>query len=106
MNRWPNRIIIEYDKDNKSVAGHEIHREMPGEDGFYRSSRTFNAFHACMHQRTYDSMYNGKVFGRRFYITDTPHYNPLAEAEPQVFHRSIWEFYKYIGWDFKKKKFL
>lgn len=86
----------------KHVAYHKFDLPNPGEQGFYRSTTSFNSF-----------FYSSKMRNRKgkttlFYAKDGEElmYWGLEEGTPVIEYANIWDFYKAIGYDYKSKKYL
>jgi len=105
---------------NKSVADHYIKMPRATEPGFYRAVVSMGAFQ----HRELDRVFGEKARRSR---KEVPFYyalqrrqelevryaghvhrygQELRERLPIIEHESIWDFYKYIGYDYKKKRFV
>lgn len=105
---------------NKSVAEHHIKIPRATEPGFYRAVVSMGAFQ----HRELTRVFGEKVRTRRQevpfyyalqrrqevelrYASHVHRYGKtLKEILPIIEHESIWDFYKYIGYDYKKKRFV
>jgi hypothetical protein len=107
--------IITEERDGEPVKAHYVTIPGPSEPGRYIAQVSLSAFQTrelsrwepvwrsgntlpfnyCHHDRLYS-----KVIDSRYYGED---YDP---GVPVVNHDSIWEFYRVIGYDHKKNKFV
>lgn len=81
--------------------------ELPnfGEQGFYRSVVSYDAFFHGMKSKNYDLRRNILYFAN--FQQDLDIFNTYEDviALPQTIYKNIWEFYKGIGYNYKKKKY-
>lgn len=123
-----NYDLVALERDNgKCVALHEISRPGWDEDGFYRASLTSEAFKYSEMRRRFgkNPPWNHKPLIRWFSVQNKDvwtiqenstnkimsemgliKYRPEYHDASIIKHESIWEFYKHIGYDYKRKKYL
>ena len=105
--------------DGRHVVLHVIRQPLADEPGFYRSAVSGNAFKERETKIWYDRYYTKrKVMPRQFSVMysfdfqiekkimldrDSDH---EWHTLPILEHESIWEFYKHVGYDHKKKKYI
>jgi len=105
--------------NGKEVLLHVIRQPLVTEPGFYRASLSGNAFKSREIKIWYDRYYTKrKVMPRQFSIRYSSDFeietrlvvNKYLDHQwwslPILDHESIWEFYKHIGYDHKKKKYI
>lgn len=114
------RVFVEYGPGNEPIKRHEVTMPSVPEHDFYRQTVSFDAFRN----------FTGKICQKTSVLTfhykdeETIKLNEESKARfiekygkgkviegwitpmelPGVYHPSIWAFYKYIGYDYKKKK--
>ena len=105
---------------NKSVAEHHIKIPRATEPGFYRAVVSMGAFQHREGQRAFGEKARAKrVILPVYYALQRRQERELNYAHhmhrygteyreklPIIEHESIWDFYKYIGYDYKKKRFV
>lgn len=109
-------IVPEWLNGEPTGVVHRVHLPSVSEKGFYRQSVSYTAFNKAMCLLVY-----GKVPPPIWYspqweeeweckMETERHLKEQYNMEPPtrtfIDHCSIWEFYKAIQWDFKKKRFL
>lgn len=111
------RIFVEYGPGNIPVKRHEVTMPDVPEHDFYRQTVSFSAFSdfvgkicqktgkLTFHYRDEETIKFDEEGKARF----TAKYGSMPEwvttmELPAVYHPNIWTFYKYIGYDYKKKK--
>jgi hypothetical protein len=112
------RIFVEY-HDNHPAIRHEVTMPDISEHDDYRQGVSFNAFtnfvgklcaktgRLTFHYKDEFSLKCEEESKARFleqYGADKVGGWLIATELPGVSHSSIWEFYKYIGYDYKRKK--
>lgn len=100
------KFVMEY--DDKLTRVRHVHLLVTptlGEPGYYRSTVSAGAFFNYSPKRM-GSRYQG---GSRYlsFLKSMDQYSSYVDLSviPTSFHASIWDFYKAIGYDYKKKKF-
>lgn len=112
------RIFVEYGPGNEPIKRHEVNMPDVPEHDFYRQTVSFNAFtnfvakvcaktgRLTFHYKDEESIKFEEESKARFLkeYGDKASGWLIATDLPGVYHPSIWAFYKYIGYDYKKKK--
>jgi hypothetical protein len=112
------RIFVEYGPGNEPIKRHEVTMPSVPEHDFYRQTVSFDAFRnfvgklcqktgkLTFHYRDEETIKFDEESKARFVAKyGEPMSEWLTAMElPGVSHVSIWEFYKYIGYNHKKKK--
>jgi hypothetical protein len=96
MRIW--RITELDDRTGKFTAIHFIMAPHVVDKGFYNEVRAYNSFNSKM-RRKGDKFYRYKDVGDDFFRGN------LSKDYQEIRHRSIYEFFEYIGYDRKKKTF-
>ncbi|MHD0644780.1 hypothetical protein ACYPKM_04045 [Pseudomonas aeruginosa] len=113
--------------DGKMVEAHEFPIPRVGEKGFYRTTVSYDAFRNRERRRLYEAHKSGSWFAKgKLCIVDLKsdveeRFNLLresigkfesnankkfAELElPLTTHKNLWDFYSYIGYDYKSQKY-
>lgn len=104
-------IVEEREKDNGKVIRYIIF-DILINDNFYRSSVSLNAF---IRRKSNSETKTYRTFNYDEMLIEVDIWTRLIEKHPpvrQVFEKSVgvyvknvWEMYKEIGYDYKKKKF-
>lgn len=95
--------------DNQKVAIHLVPIPEFKEKDFYRIGVSFDAFFHSTRERNKSDKY---FFYHRYtedWEKDDLLYKMIEESEnnlPRIEHKSLWDFYDYIGYDRKRKKYL
>ena len=93
---------------------HKIKRAEFDDKGFYISAVSFNAFFFSLKKRnrnqSKNKLYAQKIFEEWYEEQEMVSKNPIIahldqRLLPYVEHDGIWDFYKYIGYDYKTKKY-
>lgn len=102
------------------IAVHRVHHHTPLEPGFYRASVSLGSFQHHWTDVVGTAYFKGKYLDHWFhvYLSDQDWEQDLKfqrrayeqdraplDLAPIVAHASIWDFYKYIGWDYRRKRF-
>lgn len=98
------------------VQGNKIHTfDMPdiGDPGFYRAAVSLNAFSNNLAQNTHDFMQRERRLPREnYYLQDNRRDSTFIDrmvlegAEFVAHHDNIWELYKAIGYDRKRRRIV
>lgn len=120
------KIWRAYERNTKfqPLQSHEIEIPDYGEPDFYRAIRSVQAFRHRENARAYpvakdgswsvfapavDSWFDirtpGDIEMQEFKETIAPGINAEEHALPVQRHKTVWEFYLAIGYDYKKKRF-
>lgn len=93
-------IVTEIDLTDN--CNHVQYHEFEASD--YRSIMSLNAF--CFGSKSYNVSKTRMFIGHRKleWLEEKLRENP--DRKPTIIHDTIWDFYKYIGYDYKKKKFV
>lgn len=102
--------------NNEDVAVHFVEKPTAGEHDFYRQTVSFNAFKERELEQFHKKWTKKLPTGRHFYWQSKEEYeselcimSALAlrvDGLPVYHHKSVWDFYKAIGYDYKKKRFV
>lgn len=112
------RIFVEYGPGNEPIKRHEVTMPSVPEHDFYRQTVSFDAF------RNFVAKVCAKTDRLTYYYKDEFSLKCEEESKarfieeygdkvkgwliatdlPGISHASLWDFYKYIGYDYKKKK--
>lgn len=106
--------------NGKQHTLHIIHRPTVFEKGFYRQTTSFGAFinreKTASMKHTEEGRYCLGDWNPKTWIIsrncdkfsyDKHNLGPIpAEQWDIVEHKSVWAFYRYIGYDYKKKRYL
>ena len=99
------KLVVEYSPEAKPISKHFILLPNPIENNFYREVRTFNSFFFNIRRRLPRKngyWYNLKDFSSTNEEVDFHHF---CGRIPEYRHLSMFGFYKFIGWNYKKKKY-
>lgn len=96
-------IVMEIDTINDKIVGfHQFTLPDVGEDDFYRSRTSCNAFCHGLKKRNRSKFH--WFHGQRLEDFLIVHQKPMKDVIKN--HNTIWDFYKEIGYDHKKNKYL
>ncbi len=88
-------------QDDQHVCYHKFNLPAVGEAGFYRDRMSCNAFfHSCKvgRNRTKTRLFVYRHENEPAFYFD--------KTLPMIEHANIWDFYKNVGYDYKKKAWL
>jgi hypothetical protein len=88
---------------DKYVCYHAFNLPNVSEPGFYRSVGSFNAFFNSGKKGRHWTKH--KLYHQMDDISLGWHKKCYINLET-IEHKDIWEFYKYIGYDYKRKKYM
>ena len=111
-------VVVEYNNDNWPIIRHDVIMPDFNEDEYYIQSISFGAFtrrmseFCCKNRRLLyyyrdEESIRFEEDGRARLIEqygDKFREFKIPSELPGVSHENVWEFYKYIGYDYKKKK--
>mgnify|MGYP004724113507 CR=1 FL=1 len=96
--------------EGKIVSKHIIPEVKYGDKGFYRDTVSINAFSERENKRFYNSHLKGEILDRRVFVqnykewlSENKEYN--LDETPIFEHQNIKEFYSFIDYNVKKKKY-
>lgn len=101
------RVIIEYAYE-PCIAVHVVRMPDVSEKGFYRAAVSISAWEEREVKNYVDRFYTKRKPCPRHWSVerDTNHMHPLDyQNVPIVEHETLWDFYKYIGYDYKTQKY-
>lgn len=126
--REPIDYVAFLHKDNVVIEKHIIRMPAYDEKGWYKSVTSIGAFNNRESTRFYDIIYVKKVplFGLHcsvwrldewerdnkitaesiLRVTGIADYKHPYDLLPQVEHKSVFDFYKAVGYDYKKKRYI
>lgn len=94
------------------IAVHRVRVPNVSGKGFYRAITSYNAFVFGENKRCYSPnfLYYGQRWEDYVLFSDSTFdifedMNITQDITPIIDHSSIWDFYKYIGYDHKKNKY-
>jgi hypothetical protein len=107
------KIVLELDTKTNNRVIHKIKTPEYNEKLWYVTVVSSNAFFYSLKKRNRKGniLYIGKSFEEWTYDQEHRAKNPIiADLDERLLtpieHESLWDFYKYIGWDYKKKKYM
>lgn len=78
--------------------------------GSYVAIESYNRFHVREAKRSSKAAYEtGEILHKRCHvqiIDDAIFPIKMASETPKFFHETIWDMYKAVGYDYKKKKYI
>lgn len=97
--------------DGVPVGRHTLHDIRAGDQGFYRSVLSLSAFSKRENTILYKNNLKGSHFtlGKRcsvYFEKDRYWWNSMGFSLVAEHHQTVWDFYKAIGYDYKKKRYL
>lgn len=117
-------VLSTRQEGGKRHALHIIHKPTVSERGFYHQTVSFSAFRERENNRFYED-YLAKKLAGFYYVGEwnTSQWSIMQDCDRTTFerhnlgpipcetmdiveHESVWAFYRYIGYDYKKKIFL
>jgi len=91
---------------------HEVEYPSGGEPGAYVQQKSISAFNERELKRAYpDKVPDGMNWGQyadtqKFCTVDWYLHMGHTQSDVVMAHKSIWEFYEYIGYNYKTKKYI
>jgi len=117
MNDNPLHYVMFW-KDSDKIAVHKFTLEPKPEDNRYRAQRSYNA----TRDREMQKLRDGKEFRFRMHLVEAhqfatgQRFEEILGAQDAEFvptsslpvfeHASIWDMYKAVGYDYKKKRYV
>ncbi len=107
-------VILELDiETSKHLKEHFVHLKDVTEKGFYREATSFDAFKSPSKGRNKTDTLHFIARWRdewersnKLWTEAYARYNIPKDVIPHIFHESLDDFYQYIGYDKKTKKFI
>lgn len=99
--------------DNVAVGVHVFSKPSVGEKGFYRDTVSYSAFSDRERNKWFDKHSSRKKTGVSFHLYREDDYKlgrmSLFDNNkhlPHYTHVDVWAFYKAIGYDYKRQKYV
>lgn len=118
-------MILVYE-DGVPQSRHFVRTPEVSDSNFYRQATSLDAFRTREAKRLHEQHKKGikDVVGKRSWVRwydeysqevkvveesmkkYVPDYTHHFSATPEFFHNTVWDFYKQVGYDYKRKKYV
>ena len=101
------RVVLEY-AYTPCIAIHVVRQPNVGEKGFYRAAISMGAWDEREVKNYVDKFYTKRKPCPRHWSVkyETKYMHPLDYQNiPIIEHDTLWDFYKYVGYDYKTQKY-